>query len=73
MYACSASLPARASQDAGASRKRYPQVSWKGIAGMRDVLVHDYYDIDIHVIWKTVRQDIESLPHYRSTDFGESY
>lgn len=42
-------------------RRRYPQVPWKDIAGMRDILAHGYYDIDLEIVWKTVQQDIEPL------------
>ncbi len=28
-------------------RRRYPQVPWQDIAGMRDILIHGYYNIDI--------------------------
>ena len=40
-------------------RDKNPQVPWKAIAGMRDMLVHEYWGIDINVVWETVQ---ESLP-----------
>ncbi|MCS7301079.1 MAG: DUF86 domain-containing protein [Fimbriimonadales bacterium] len=42
-------------------RRKYPQVPWKDIAGMRDILAHGYYDIDIEIVWKTLQQDITPL------------
>ncbi len=42
-------------------RKKHPQIEWKNIAGMRDKLVHDYFGINIKVVWKTVKQDIPQL------------
>ncbi|MDJ0647582.1 MAG: DUF86 domain-containing protein [Xenococcaceae cyanobacterium MO_188.B19] len=32
-------------------RDKNPQVPWKAIAGMRDMLVHEYWGIDINVVW----------------------
>ncbi len=31
-------------------RNKNPQVPWKAIAGMRDILVHEYWGIDINVV-----------------------
>lgn len=42
-------------------RKKYPQVPWKDMAGMRDKLIHEYFGIDVDVLWKTVTQDIPQL------------
>lgn len=42
-------------------RKKYPEVPWKDMAGMRDKLIHEYFGIDVDVLWKTVTQDIPQL------------
>ncbi len=42
-------------------RSRYPQIPWKAIAGMRDVLVHEYWGIDLNVVWATVQEAIPPL------------
>lgn len=42
-------------------RNRYPQIPWKAIAGMRDVLVHEYWGIDLNVVWATVQEGISPL------------
>lgn len=45
-------------------RKSYPQIPWKAMAGMRDKLIHQYSGVDLHVVWKTVSEDIPLLlPH----------
>ena len=43
------------------TRSRYPQIPWKAIAGMRDVLVHEYWEIDLNVVWATVQEGIPPL------------
>lgn len=43
-------------------KKRYPDIEWKAIAGMRDKLVHDYFGVDHDIVWDVVRN---KLPHLR--------
>lgn len=42
-------------------RNQYPEIPWKAIAGMRDVLVHEYWGIDINVVWATVQEGLPPL------------
>jgi len=42
-------------------RRKYPHIPWKDIAGMRDILAHGYFDIDVDIVWKTIQQDIVPL------------
>jgi len=35
-------------------REKYNEIPWKKMAGMRDVAIHDYADLNILRIWKTV-------------------
>jgi len=49
---------------AGVSDKiqhKYPQVPWKNIIGMRNRLIHGYFDIDLIIVYKTATKDIPPL------------
>lgn len=40
---------------------QYPQVPWKKIGAMRDKVIHEYFGIDVEIIWQTVKEDIPEL------------
>lgn len=42
-------------------RQRYTEVPWKSISGLRQVLVHGYFAIDLDVVWGVVAQDLPTL------------
>ena len=42
-------------------REKYPDIPWKQIAGMRDVLIHGYLGVDLDLVWKVVEKDIPEL------------
>jgi len=43
------------------SRMRHPEVDWRGISGLRNVLVHGYFDVDIEIIWTIIQRDLPVL------------
>ena len=42
-------------------RNKNPHVPWSDMAGMRDILIHDYIDVDIDIVWKTASESIIDL------------
>lgn len=51
-------------------RLGYPDVPWKQIAGLRDVLIHEYFNVRIMRVWYVVANDLpilkRAIEHARS-------
>jgi len=39
----------------------YPQIDWKGVKGIRDILSHHYFDLDAEVIFDICENDLDKL------------
>ena len=42
-------------------RKKYPGTEWKKIAGIRDIIIHAYFELDLDLIWDVVKNKIQDL------------
>ena len=42
-------------------KQRHREINWPSIAAMRNVLVHDYFEVDFETIWLVVTRDLPPL------------
>ena len=43
------------------THRAYPHIPWRQIIGLRNRVVHDYFDVDLTLIWQIVHEDIPIL------------
>jgi uncharacterized protein with HEPN domain len=42
-------------------RQAHPEIPWRALAGLRDILIHQYEGIDLLKVWSTVEHDLPNL------------
>jgi uncharacterized protein with HEPN domain len=42
-------------------KDKYREIPWKKMAGMRDKLIHEYFGVDVEILWKTIKDDLPSI------------
>ncbi|WP_434686827.1 HepT-like ribonuclease domain-containing protein [Pseudanabaena minima] len=45
-------------------RQQHPEIAWREMAGMRDVIVHEYDQLDFDVVWDIVENKLSSLQYH---------
>ena len=42
-------------------RQQHPEIPWRNLAGMRDIIVHEYDQIDLDIVWDVIQPEIPQL------------
>ena len=42
-------------------RAKYPDLPWKGMAGVRDRLIHDYFGVNLDIVWQIVTAELPEV------------
>ena len=48
-------------------RLKYPTIEWQKIAGLRDVVAHEYFGLDLDIIWDIITREVPALPKQLSS------
>lgn len=49
---------------------QHPEIDWIGIIGMRNRVIHGYFDIDLNIVWDTITHNIPDLIHHLTKIVG---
>ncbi|MCI0542635.1 DUF86 domain-containing protein [bacterium] len=44
-----------------AYKEKIPSIPWRDVIGMRNKLIHEYFEVDLDAVWKTVQEDLPFL------------
>jgi uncharacterized protein with HEPN domain len=43
------------------TKESYPGIEWAQIVGMRNVFVHEYFGVDLSIVWTIIKNDLPEL------------
>ena len=53
-------------------KAQHPDIPWREMAGMRDILVHEYFGVDLELTWTTVKGSLPDLKQQLSSIIGKT-
>lgn len=42
-------------------REKYPDIDWQAMVGLRNIIAHEYFGVDLDIIWKTIKKKLPEL------------
>lgn len=45
-------------------RQRYPHIPWRSITALRNVLIHEYFGVDLEIVLRVVQKRLPTLKHH---------
>ena len=42
-------------------RAQHPEIEWRKVIGLRNRIVHDYFNIDVEIVWELIQKDLTNL------------
>jgi len=42
-------------------RRKHKDVNWSDVVGMRNIITHEYFGVDLAIIWKTIKEKLPIL------------
>lgn len=45
-------------------KRRHPEIPWRSITALRNVLIHEYFGVDLEIVWRVVQRRIPTLKRH---------
>jgi len=42
-------------------RNNYPEISWRSMIGLRNILIHEYFGVDAEIVWEIIKKDLPPI------------